>query len=292
MSAAALTRIVSLVAELTRRERAGDGAASLEELARSFGVSPRQIQKDVRTLTELGGHADSEWLLSLGVWLQGDRVSVSSQGPFRRPLRFSPAELLALQVALLREGRFELAGRIARGVRRGGAADGAPSLLDTVEDAVTGRQALRIRYAGEGGAPRERVVEPHQVVEFRRHTYLAAWCRDSGDWRRFRLDRIVGAELLADRFEARPDFAPATRREDLFRASGRVEDVTVRFREGAARWARERYPGCEVEPDGAVLVHFRVANPDWLVRQVLEVGADAEVVAPARYRGLVRDAVA
>jgi proteasome accessory factor C len=293
VSTEALNRIVELVAELTRRERAGHEPASLAALARHFAVSERQIQEDLRTLTLLGDHADSDWLLSLGVWQQQDRVSVSSQGPFRRPLRFSPEELLAVQLALVSEGRLDLAERIGRAGRREMATSGpSRALLDTVERAVEERRQLRIRYAGETGAPRERTIEPHQVVEFRRHTYVSAWCRDTGDWRRFRLDRIVSAEQLDGGFEPRPDFAPATRRQDLFRATARVDEVIVRFRDGASRWARERYPGCEAEAENAVLVRFQVASPEWLVRQVLEVGADAEVVSPPAYRRLVREAVA
>src|SRR5262249_15497692 len=80
---------------------AGEGTGErLTDLGRRFGVSPSEIAADIRTLTLLGDHADAEWLLSLSVWQQDDRVSISSAGPFRRPLRFTPEEIAALKVAL------------------------------------------------------------------------------------------------------------------------------------------------------------------------------------------------
>lgn len=287
-----LTRIVSLVAELTRREREGEPGATLGELARLFAVTPRQIENDLRTLTVLGDNTDGDWLLSLRVWQQEDRVSVTSQGPFRRPVGLSPVEMLAVQVALINEDRPDLAARLA-GADQQGIYCGSPgSVEETIHYAVRTHSRIRIHYAAEGAPPGVRTIEPHQWLEHRQRTYVIAWCEESGGWRHFRLDRITRAELPTDFFETREDFVPVARPEDLFRGRGEVEDVTVKFKAGAARWARERYPRHEGDAEGNVLVRFQVASRDWLVRLVLEVGADAEVLEPAEYRRFIRDAVA
>ena len=111
---AQLTRIIQLVAELTRRERAGEDSPAIASLADTLGVSTDQVTADLRTLTLLGEHADAEWLLSLSVWQQGDRVGVTSGGPFRRPLVLSPDERLAVQAALALDPEGEnLAARFA-----------------------------------------------------------------------------------------------------------------------------------------------------------------------------------
>ena len=71
-----------------------------------------------------------------------------------------------------------------------------------------------------------------------------------------------------------------------------VEQVRVRFSPRVARWIRERYPRCEVQEDGSVVVTFLATSVEWLVRRVLEYGPDAEVLGPGAYREAVRRAVA
>ena len=103
-------RIVALVAELTRAERQGDDTITLRQLAERHDVTDRTIADDIRTLTILGDRAqEADWLLSIRIWQQEDRVSITSAGPFRRPVRLSPEEQLAVQLALAiarRRGRL------------------------------------------------------------------------------------------------------------------------------------------------------------------------------------------
>ena len=292
MSAAEpLTRIVAMVAELTLREQSGAPWMTRADLAQSLGVSVTQVGRDLETLTLLGDGADSDWLLSLRVLLEGDKVAIMSNGPFQRPLRLTPVELLAVQMALVGEGEVPLAAKM------GGAASAAlpdrprpsPTLADRVGEAITGQRRLRCRYAGDRrGEPTERTIQPHQAVEYRNYVYVVAWCERSNGWRRFRLDRILQAEHDGT-FEPRADFTPLRATSEVFQA-GQVEEVVVRYRDGAARWARERYPSARVEDD-RVAVRFKVANPEWLIRMVLEVGDDAEVVEPEDYRHAMQVAV-
>lgn len=299
-----LQRIVSMVATLSRAAEQGAEAPTLEEVASHHGISPREVAADIRTLTLLGEHSDADWLLSLNVWQQDDRVSISSAGPFRRPVRLTPSELLAVQVALaLEPGGAALAvkfGALWAGRQDQPAAAGPepdPNWDDTLAALV--RRATRegrevtLEYAGEGEREaRHWVIEPHQLAEYRGRTYVVAWAVEPAGWRHFRLDRVLGGTLTGRRFRARPDFAPVARPEEVFRTGENLDLVTVRFAPSVARWVAERYPDHEVEPTGAVLVRFRTANRDWLVRRVLEYGAQAEVLGPPAYREAVRQAVA
>ena len=56
-------------------------------------------------------------------------------------------------------------------------------------------------------------------------------------------------------------------------------------------WLKERYPGGREENDGRYLVTFKVADPAWLVREVLQYGVEAEVLEPEGMREAVRRAV-
>lgn len=118
-----------------------------------------------------------------------------------------------------------------------------------------------------------------------------AWCRRAGDWRHFRADRVLDASLEAETFAARADFKPLRAPADVFRSAEGGDEVVVRYSPQVARWLAERFPGARRLEDGAVEVTHRVVEPSWLVRMVLQYGAEAEVVGPASYREYVSRAV-
>lgn len=299
-AAARFGRIVSLVAELTRHEREGGDAPTIGELAGRHAVSERDINADIRALTAIGERVDGDWLLSLRIWQQGEHVSISSRGPFRRPVRLSPEEQLAIQVALaLDPAGGALAKRLAAlwsGANPGSAGAGTvpdeSALITLVRQAVRERRVLELEYAGEGERDvRARTVHPYQVAESGIRAYVVAWASDVGAWRHFRLDRIVSARLQDAVFEPRTDFEPVTDPRHVFRPGAATERVTIRFRPAAAAWAAEFFTENEAMEDGSVLVHFEASSVEWLTRRVLEFGPDAEVVEPSRYREAVQRAI-
>lgn len=300
-AATQLERIVSLVAELSRGASDEENGRSLGELAARYGVSPAQVARDIQTLTTLCDHAEAEWLLSLSAWQQDDRVSLSSLGPFRRPILLSPDERLALQVALaLDPDGGALAGTLAAAdqVEGGpdasaGAASRAPhDVPRRFVEAANTRRSVEVEYAGEGEREsRTAVIEPHELVACHGRTYVHAWDRHAGGWRYYRMDRVLDARLTDHRFEERDDFEPVAGRSDLLRApASAVERVRVRFSRRVARWVRERYPRCEDAGDGRVVVTFLATSVAWLVRRVLEYGPEAEVLEPPVYREAMRRA--
>lgn len=301
-----LNRIVSVVAELTRREAAGEPPLTLEQVAREHRTTPEQVQRDLRTLTQASDEPDVEWLQSVSIWQEGDRISVASRGPFRRPIRFTGDEILALQVGLATEPGapaalsrgladvVRLDDPAARSYHFGpGAGAGEAEVAELARRATEERRVLSILYTGEqdrAGTARE--IEPHQVVRAEGRIYVVAWCRATQGWRNFRADRVIDAMLENELFERRATFTPFVEGQAVFRAAlDAVDNVTVRFSPDIARWLAEEHPDAQHEPDGSLLVTFQVANPTWLVRHVLQYGPDAEVVAPAEYREAVWRAV-
>ena len=301
-----LNRIVTVVSELSRREAAGEPALTLAEVAAGQGTNSEQVQRDIRALTQASDEPDAEWLQSLSIWQKHDRVAVSSRGPFRRPIRFTGDELLALQVGLASEegGASALSSELAVMVRRGApaaaafdvgpaAGAGEAEVADLARRAVDEGRLLSILYTGERDrAGTARSVEPHQVVLAEGRVYIVAWCRKSAGWRNFRADRVIEAVLERGTFQPRVDFVPFAEGEAVFRADAdAVDEVAVKFSADIARWLEERYPDARRETDGSAVVTFRVADPSWLVRHVLQYGPDAEVLAPAEYREAVCRAV-
>lgn len=299
MSAPAqFTRIVSLVAELTRAEREGIAPPSLAALAERHGVTERAIKGDIAALTGLGDRVEADWLLSLNVALQGDRVSIRSGGPYRRPIRLSPDERLALQVALaLEPDGAGLASRLAELWAGRSTTSQAGSDAETTAGRLTRAAAecreVTIDYVRDGEREaRPRRVEPHQVAQARGHTYIIGFDVGAIAWRHYRVDRVHSVQETDRTFERRGDFTPVTTPEDVFRTSEPLDVVTIRFASGAAHWVTEHYIDHEVAADGSVLVRLHTTSPAWLVRTVLEHGGDAEVLDPPEYRDAVKAAVA
>jgi predicted DNA-binding transcriptional regulator YafY len=77
------------------------------------------------------------------------------------------------------------------------------------------------------------------------------------------------------------------RAKELFSGQAAVEAV-VAFSPRIARWIRERYPEGHDAPDGRYHVRFQVADPRWLAREVLQYGAEAEVIEPKAVRETIR----
>lgn len=119
-----------------------------------------------------------------------------------------------------------------------------------------------------------------------------AFAPDVGDWRHFRLDRVLAVSFTGRSFDRRADFLPLQTPGDVFRPTGAMDRVTVRFSAAIATRVIERYPVHELLPDGRVQVVFTTASPEWMARKVLEYGADAEVLEPPEYRAAVLRSVA
>ena len=319
-----VNRLVQLLAELSRSEGDDGEGVPIADVAERLGVSAAQVERDLRTLTAAGDNPDGSWLQSLSIWQEGDRVSASSLGPYRRPLRFTPMELLAIQIGLAWEMESDaLPERVGPG-RTPPAAPGSIASLPAefakllseapvgpaqvslmpvsgegeqdvaglARRAVRERRVLQILYAGENDrAGAARCVEPHQVAYAGGHWYVVAWCRKSEGWRHFRADRVIDAALEEERFAGRPDFRALETPAETFRKDAPPVPVRVRFSPAVARWLAERYPGGRALPGGGLEVEFQVLDPHWLVRHILQYGADAEVVDPPAVRALMRRVV-
>jgi predicted DNA-binding transcriptional regulator YafY len=90
-----------------------------------------------------------------------------------------------------------------------GAPGGTITALDGLDIAQTrawirsGRK-IRIRYRTQEGLDSQRTIWPVIIGYAETVRLLAAWCELRKDFRHFRTDRIVAAEFLDERYDARP----------------------------------------------------------------------------------------
>lgn len=165
---------------------------------------------------------------------------------------------------------------------------GDDDLRWVLADGARERRRCRILYLKPGaGAPTERVIAPYTLLYGHGLWYVVGEDDRSGAPRTFRLDRVLAAALTEDGFEIPADFRPT---DYLAAARGDLQTgvtAVVRYSPRIAGWIGERF-GVEPAASGSVEVRHTVADPRWLVRHVLQYGAEAEVLEPAELRDQVR----
>ncbi|NVI83653.1 YafY family protein [Janthinobacterium sp. BJB401] len=191
------------------------------QLAQQLGVSERTIYRDIQTLAELGAPLQGE--AGIGYVLR--------RGAFLPPLMFGPDELEALVLGarwVRRQGDAGLAqaasnalAKIAAASPRdlrdsmaetslwvplGRPADGtqaADRYVQPVREAIRYEQKITLAYQDEQGSATSRTVWPFALAFFEGKRLLAAWCELRGDYRHFRIDRIVSVRQHEERYPTR-----------------------------------------------------------------------------------------
>jgi predicted DNA-binding transcriptional regulator YafY len=281
-----------------------------EDLASSFAVSVRTIYRDIAALGEAGvpisGEAGVGYCLVKGyhlppvsftgeeaaaLFVGGELVKRFADASLRAP---ADSALLKIRSVLPTTHQDELS-RLEKATVIAGPTRPAPGLdgdaLRPIQQALVGRRVLRLSYrARERTEDTARDVEPMGVVFGGGAWYLIAWCRLRGAVRHFRLDRIRKLELGTERFAPRGEFDLQQHLAEIEAASPKIE-VQLRIASSALERVRaESY--CEVVAEapkrGRIDVRLHTYSIEWCARWVLSFGPDAEALAPAKLRELVR----
>jgi predicted DNA-binding transcriptional regulator YafY len=206
-------RLLALMQALRRRRHPVSGA----ELAQELGISLRTLYRDIAELqaqgAEISGEAGVGYVLRPGFLLP--------------PLMFAAEELEALMLGMrwvAERGDAALA-QAARNALAKVAAVLPPDLRDSlaqtgllvgpgdslqatvdpglIRQAIREERRLALAYTDRDGEASRRVVRPVALGFFDRALLLVAWCELRQDFRHFRMDRMVSAELLPGRYPQR-----------------------------------------------------------------------------------------
>ncbi|GAB6876615.1 helix-turn-helix transcriptional regulator [Thermaerobacter litoralis] len=165
--------------------------------------------------------------------------------------------------------------------------------LAALREAIEGCRVVRLRYyTASRDEETTRLVEPYHLRYYDGAWYMAGYCRWRKDVRTFAVDRIRDIQVLDETFPPPgPDrFSPEVYFGEAWRLQRGAErqKVVVRFRPPQARYVRGRtwHPSQESqeEPDGSLVLTFRVLGTDEIMRWLLQFGAGAEVLEPASLR--------
>ncbi len=317
-----IQRILTLIPFLRKNP-----GTPLETLGRLTGSPAEELVGDLNRMLLCGvpPYMPHDYI---GVDIEGERVSLRFADHFKRPIRFTLKEALALKLALeslpaggdaaYREARRTLlakmdgilgkeagparvAGRLetvrgretatltARGRER------VERVLAAVARGIAERHPLEIEYySASSDALRARRIQPYGVVDQDGETYLVALDGLRKRVLPFRVDRVRAARVLEDeRFTVPARFTlDAYRKREMKFPKRPAQTVKVRFAREVARWVREDrdYRGEPVEetPEGDLIVTHKAGSLPFLVNRLLQYGKNAEVLSPPEVRAEMR----
>jgi proteasome accessory factor C len=300
-----LPRLLALVPYLL-----ANPGVSTREVCAVFGVTERQLRADLDLLFLCGlpGHSPGDLI---DVNYHGDRITLSNADELARPLRLTADEALALVVALRtladvpgvaeRDALDRVLAKLENAVAAPGpvAADRVVVSVEAEADVLAlvrrgldeGRR-LHLRYlVAARDETTERDVDPMRLLLVEGRSYLEAWCRRAEGVRLFRLDRMVGVEVLDVAAEPPPEAQPRDLADGLFQPAPTDAAITLELAP-AARWVADYYPCEEVTEaaDGMLTVRLRTTEPSWVVRLCLRLGPAGRVVEPVELATAVREA--
>ncbi|HEX4863875.1 MAG TPA: WYL domain-containing protein [Acidimicrobiales bacterium] len=266
----------------------------IDDVCLRFDISEPELLAELNLLFLCGLYPFTPDML-IDVDVADGRVWVRMADYFRRPLRLSPQEGMALASAasaLLDVPGADLDGALATALAKletvlGVAADDglevelgpAPAgMLEELRRAADARRKVRIDYYSFGrDGHSTRVVHPWRVVNAAGNWYLQAWCEAVRAERIFRVDRMTAPETLDETFDP-PD---ALGEVDSAVYHPRPDDpLVVIDLDPPAHWVAEQYPNEDVAqmPGGVLRLSLRVAGRAWLERLLLRGGPDIRIV--------------
>jgi proteasome accessory factor C len=165
------------------------------------------------------------------------------------------------------------------------------AVLDQLRDALTRHRRVHLSYYVPGrDEATERDVDPMRLLIVEGRTYLEGWCRRADAVRLFRLDRVLGLDVLGVAAEVPAGAEPKDVDQGLFQPSPADLNVIIDLAP-LGRWVAEYYPCDSIEElgDGRLRVSLRTPDPGWVRRLALRLGESGKIVAPVSLDAQVRE---
>lgn len=265
------------------------GGATLAEITERFDYPAGGLLDDLQQVVFMVGVPPYTPDALIEVEVEDGWVQIHFADYFRRPLRLTPPQALALLAAAtgllgltgdsaLQRGLVKLARTLgvnpaeALEIRLGEATTEA--LLTLQEGCRSHRPAAIRYYSYDRDAVTERVIEPYRTFAHEGAWYVRSFCRLSGQERTFRIDRVIAAELQEESFEVPPGPITAT----VWDPPADAPWVELAL-DGPAQWVLDCYPASRIEWDGPTCrARLPVGGIAWLERLLLRLGPAARVI--------------
>lgn len=266
------------------------GQATAPELSAKFEVSTRTIYRDIDALSSAGIPVYAEPGRNGGICLLHDFVldkallsekekremltalqSLSATGkPFDKDLLTKLSALFHTDPENWLEVDFSRWGDFSR--------DNAK--FELLKTAVIRHREVRIVYESSYGERSERVIQPLKLVYKSKEWYLKAFCLTKQDFRIFKLNRIVGSELLEQTFVPRP--YPEPKPEADNRTPPACQRIVLLFAKEIAYRVYDEFDGTRIthQENGDLVACAEMPVDAWLISYLLSFGPQVEILEP------------
>jgi len=206
-------RLLDLMQMLRRHRRPVPGNV----LAREAGVSLRTVYRDIAALQALGADVEGEpgigYVLKPGfllpplmfseeelhaIALGAQWVSRQTDDGLALAARNALSKIEAVLPSELRSALDDNAFHVSRAVRPSQSVD-----FQMVRRAMREQRKLKITYLDPSGNQTKRIIWPIALGFFESRRIIAGWCELRKDFRSFRADRVVTAEIRAETYPGR-----------------------------------------------------------------------------------------
>lgn len=283
------------------------GKRTASEIARRFEVSKRTVFRDIEALCEMGVPIATEAGIHGGYELMPDYTLAPLQLTLRETLllRLALSSVSQLADTPFKQERESLLAKIQALIPMQHHHD-TEALLQTVQFDIPARhyttpfieqliesahdeQWLSILYRSERGASQQTIL-PRRLYSAGGFWYCEAYSHERQQQRTYRIDRFVAMSVTPAPTQNGKNSEPA-----LPYGHPSHPEVRIRFTDrGVLIMERDPHLGGQIQPlgeDGGLLC-FRCPPTEyaWLIRTMLSLGPDAEILAPDELRNLVKQA--
>lgn len=298
-------RITAILIQLQSKK-----VVKAQDLADRFGTSLRTIYRDIRTLEEAGVPLYGEAGIGYSI-VDGYRLP---------PVMFTQEEAIAFVTAEKLMGKFtdsalntnfSSAMYKVKSVLRGTEKDLVENLkeqimvidrpknstppaniLDVLLKAIAEKKAVKMIYKAFGNDTSERLIEPIGIFHEHENWYTIAYCHLRGEYRQFRIDRVIEIYLTHQLQEERTSLKEFQQLQENVRAGFAVQKAVIRFDKSIAIYLQDRrhYFGfvSEIVTDDYVEMTFLTQSlEEGLARWYIMFADKAEIIEPQRLKDVV-----
>jgi proteasome accessory factor B len=277
-----------------------------ERLAHECGVTERSIYRDIISLSEMNVPIfyDNGYKLASDNFLPPLNFSLDEYNLLKLALESSPLIQTDKYRGIYHGVRAKIESCLPDKVRQetkiqpdttrieiaaADELDDGEQYYSLLEKAISEELCIDLTYQSIRTGTTQRVVDPYFIIFRGRAFYFVGYCHLREDFRTFRINRILGLDLLTEHFTRNQQIRP----ESYFAGSwsvfsGDSVEVIVRFRGSAAKvisgTTHHQDEIVEILTDGTVRYSIITRGIEEIQRWILGFGDEAEVLAPEELR--------